>query len=320
MTTRDVWFLEISHLRRTGIGEVAPIRGLSPESIDDLPEIFAKLKSDLKEVSLPANAAEALKLAHALTSTDFPSVRFGLEMALLDWVNGGKKQFFNNGFSTGQGAIPINGLVWMSGKDETIRQINEKLAAGFDCIKLKVGALDFEEELAVLSYLRSKAPDVTIRLDANGAFETNDVLHKLKELSQFTIHSIEQPIAPRQEEAMTLLIDKSPIPVALDEELIGMYGKAKTELLKEMCPHYLVLKPTLLGGFTETAEWINLATQFKIPWWITSYLESNIGLNAIAQFAGNYPLTLPQGLGTGMLYSNNIESKMVIDRGMLRHH
>jgi O-succinylbenzoate synthase len=317
MSTRDVWFLEISRHDRTGIGEVAPIRGLSPENPDDLQEVFTQLKKDLKEVELPTNPSEALKLAKALSPDGFPSVRFGLETALLDWVNGGKKAFFKNDFTAGGRPIPINGLVWMSSKDEMIRQIDEKLEAGFDCIKLKVGSLDFEEELAVLKYLREKAPLVTVRLDANGAFETNEVLYQLKALAAFGIHSIEQPIAPRQEEAMTLLIDKSPIPIALDEELIGIYGKAKTELIKDLRPDFLVLKPTLLGGFTETAEWINLATQFNIQWWITSYLESNIGLNAIAQFVGNYPVELPQGLGTGGLYSNNIESPLNISEGML---
>lgn len=317
MTERPVWFLHITHQGRSGVGEVAPIRGLSPDILEDLFDELNRISVELLKVTVPTSLEAVFQLAKTLTSPAFPSVRFGLEMTLLDWLNGGKHHFFDNSFAHGKQTIPINGLVWMSGKTDMIRQIDEKLAAGYTCIKLKVGALDFEEELALLRHLRSLAPDVTIRLDANGAFETNEALARLKKLAEFDIHSIEQPIAPRQSVAMQLLIEKSPIPIALDEELIDVRGSAKGSFLDELKPSFIVLKPTLLGGFAETKEWIQLAESRNIGWWITSYLESNIGLNAIAQFTGNYPVELPQGLGTGALYSNNFDSPLAINYGQL---
>lgn len=320
MTDRNVWFLQVSGNGKTGVGEVAPIPRLSPENVEAVPEKLEDLKSDLEKISPPIKTEDCLIIARELVGIEYPSIRFGLETALLDLLNGGQKILFDNDFSKGKKSIPINGLVWMDQKDEMIRQVDEKLAVGFDCIKLKVGALDFEEELEVLAYLRKKAPNVTIRLDANGAFETNEVLKKLTALSAFDIHSIEQPIAPRQEQAMKLVIRKSPIPVAFDEELIGVYGnEAKREFLEFLHPHFLVLKPTLLGGMAECHEWIELAEDLNIGWWITSYLESNVGLNAITQFTAEMDrkLGIPHGLGTGGLFSNNVSSPMRIQEGQL---
>ncbi len=320
MTERTVWFLHLSGHGKTGVGEVAPIPRLSPENVETVPEKLKDLKSDLEKISPPSTAEDCLIIARDLVGNEYPSIRFGLETALLDLLNGGQKILFDNDFSKGQKSIPINGLVWMDQKDEMIRQVDEKLAAGFDCIKLKVGALDFKEELEVLTYLRKNAPDVTIRLDANGAFETNEVLKKLNELAVYDIHSIEQPIAPHQEQAMKLVIEKSPIPVAFDEELIGIHDReAKSQLLENLNPNFLVLKPTLLGGMAECQEWIELAEDRNIDWWITSYLESNIGLNAIAQFTAetDRKLGIPHGLGTGGLFSNNIWSPMRIQEGQL---
>ena len=298
-----------------GVGETAPIGRLSPENLDLMDSKFAEIKIKLESVQRPTIIEECYDLADQLVGLDFPSIRFGLESALPDLRGGGGKILLENDFTLGKKPIPINGLIWMDTKEEMIRQVEDKLEAGFDCIKLKIGALDFEDELEILRHLRSTSSEVTIRLDANGAFSTNEVFGKLKQLAEFTVHSIEQPIAPRQPVAMRLLSDKSPIPIALDEELIGV--EDKRELLESLCPQFVVLKPTLLGGFRQTTEWISIAESMNIDWWITSYLESNIGLNAIAQFVGNYEVTLPQGLGTGMLYENNVESELRIEKGEL---
>lgn len=315
MTDRKAWFLKLKSGDKTGIGEAAPIARLSPEDLDLMDAKFAEIKAKIKTASRQTTADECYDLAEELAGGDFPSIRLGLEMALLDLRKGGKKLFFENDFSVRSKSIPINGLVWMDTKEEMIQQVDKKLAAGFDCIKLKIGALNFEDELEVLKHVRSTSPNVTLRLDANGAFSTNEILGKLKILADFDIHSIEQPIAPGQPAAMRLLTDKSPIPIALDEELIGV--EDKRILLKSLHPQFIVLKPTLLGGFRQTAQWISIAESMNINWWITSYLESNIGLNAIAQFVGNYDVSLPQGLGTGMLYKNNVESKLHILEGKL---
>ena len=315
MTDRTVWFMHLKSGKKTGMGEAAPIARLSPEDLGLMDSELAELKGKLSDRTRPVTVSECYETAEQLVGMDFPSIRFGLETALLDLIGGGRKVLFENGFSIGKKGLPINGLVWMDTKKKMIRQVHEKLDAGFDCIKLKIGALDFDEEMEVIDHLRSRSSEVVIRLDANGAFSTNEVLGKLKQLAEFDIHSIEQPIAPRQGVAMRLLTDKSPIPITLDEELIGV--KDKKDLLESLNPQYVVLKPTLLGGFKQTADWISVAESLGINWWITSYLESNIGLNAIAQFAGNYDITLPQGLGTGGLYENNLDSRLKIERGKL---
>jgi o-succinylbenzoate synthase len=245
-----------------------------------------------------------------------PSVRFGLETALLDLQGGGNRILFRNEFITGK-PIPINGLIWMGDLDFTMNQINEKIAQGFRCIKLKVGGLDFDRECDVLNYIRKRyfREAITIRLDANGAFKIDEALYKLNELARFDIHSIEQPIKPGLE-VMEELCRKSPIPVAFDEELIGIHQpEQKKTLLQSLKPAYIILKPTLHGGLGGCMEWIAIAERLGIAWWITSALESNIGLNAICQFTAQYPVHIPQGLGTGGIYQNNIESPLRVTNG-----
>lgn len=315
MSERKIWLIELEHRGKKGIGEVAPISRLSPEDVDLVPQRLEQIQAEITSMKDPRK--EILTL---LEDSRFPSIDFGLEMAVKDLFAGDGNVLFDTPFSRGEESIPINGLIWMSEKDRMIGQIDEKLEAGYECIKIKVGAIDFGQELEVLEYLRSKSESVVIRLDANGAFQTNEVLFKLKELARFDIHSIEQPIAPRQPEAMKLVIQKSPIPIAFDEELIGIFGTSdRRELLENLKPHFIVLKPTLLGGFEACGDWISLADRLKIDWWITSYLESNIALNAIAQFTSNVDVSdhRVHGLGTGGLFENNFEGNMEIKRGKL---
>jgi o-succinylbenzoate synthase len=207
----------------------------------------------------------------------------------------------------------------MGGLDFMLQQIEIKIRDGFTCLKLKVGSHDFEKECDVLQYIRRKyfREGITIRLDANGAFKPEEALDKLNRLARYEIHSIEQPIKPGHE-FLPELCRQSPIPVALDEELIGVNGtQNRVELLHRVKPAYLILKPTLHGGLASCAEWIDLAETIGCGWWVTSALESNLGLNAIAQFTANYPITLPQGLGTGMIYTNNVEGPLTVRTGNL---
>ena len=320
MPDRQVWFIKVfDEDGLMGLGEVAPIQRLSPENIEDVPDFLRNLADKLRNEGRPQNAEKALGIVSELVPESMPSIRFGLEMALLDIINGGQKHIFSSELRNIN--IPINGLVWMGDPSFMKEQITEKLDQGFRCIKLKVGALDFDTELSIIRSLRKVSDDLIIRLDANGAFPTNEVLQRLKALAEFNIHSIEQPIMPMQPEAMELICNRSEIPIALDEELIGIHSsRDRVDLLQELKPHYLVLKPTLHGGFASVKEWIDLAEMHGIDWWITSYLESNIGLNAIAQFTSQYPDNeLHHGLGTGNLYGNNIISPIVIEEGYLKY-
>lgn len=319
MNERKVWFIRVTNeWGQTGVGEVAPIVRLSPEDIEEIPSRLAELKNLLEKVETPVSEENALSLAQQLVPIEFPSIRFGLEVALLDLLNGGTMKVFRKDLASV--SIPINGLVWMGPLDFIKRQIKEKLDEGFACIKLKVGALDFETELSIVKELREVSDDLIIRLDANGAFLTNEVLSKLKLLSRYRIHSVEQPILPMQPEAMQIVCAKSEIPIAFDEELIYVFSSQdKLELIQDLKPHYLVLKPTLHGGFSSVKEWIDLAEMHSIEWWITSYLESNVGLNAIAQFASLFPNEEFHGLGTGNLYTNNIVSPIQIENGRLNY-
>jgi L-alanine-DL-glutamate epimerase-like enolase superfamily enzyme len=208
----------------------------------------------------------------------------------------------------------------MGEKDFMLEQINEKFEQGFDCIKMKIGAIDFKQELELLTYIRERysKDQITLRVDANGAFSPEEALAKLHELAEFDLHSIEQPIAAGNWEAMRKLCEATPLPIALDEELIGVENKG--ELLDAIRPQHIILKPTLLGGILETKEWITLAEERNIGWWMTSALESNIGLNAIAQLADSLGASIPQGLGTGKLYQNNLKSPLEIDQGHIRYN
>jgi o-succinylbenzoate synthase len=302
--SRPVWFLLLKENGRTGIGECAPLAGLSTETPvqveQALSEICANPKSFLDDRT---------RLQH------IPSVLFGLEMAWLDLQNGGTQQLLPSAFTEGKSGIPINGLIWMGEPDFMKSQIDEKLEAGYRCLKLKIGALNFEKELELLRAIRQKykANQIVLRVDANGAFQPNEALEKLQELAKLDIHSIEQPIAAGQPDAMAGLCHQTPLPIALDEELIGINERIeKVQLLETICPQFLILKPSLHGGLLGCDEWIELANSRKIGWWITSYLESNIGLNAIAQWAFTKNVSMHQGLGTGQLFTNNFDSPLEI--------
>jgi o-succinylbenzoate synthase len=325
LKTKDTWIVKIHTIENpsiVGYGECGPLKGLS---IDDYKDFEEKLKDfcfQLKFFEVPASAEEILSIVKGLIPDEFPSIRFGFETAMLDLMHGGKRMIFDNTFYAAQSSIPINGLIWMGNKDFMIRQIEEKIEQGFNCLKMKIGALDFETEVSVLEYIRKQfsKEEMVLRVDANGAFTEKDALNKLNFLAAFDLHSIEQPVMPGQYGLMARLCEQSPVPVALDEELIGIFQKGqKKALLEKIRPPYIILKPTLVGGFQSCQEWIELAASMGIGWWITSALESNIGLNAICQFTANYQVEMPQGLGTGKLYHNNFESPLEIYQGEIRY-
>jgi len=232
----------------------------------------------------------------------------------------GRRILFPSSFTLGKTAIDINGLVWMGEFDFMKRQIREKIEAGYTCIKLKIGAIEFDEELELVRNVRNEFSenDIEIRVDANGAFSPEDALGKLEQLSEYDLHSIEQPIKQGHWENMAELCEQTPLPIALDEELIGVNEfEQKKTLLRTISPHYIILKPSLVGGFQSSEEWIGIAEKNNIGWWVTSALESNIGLNAIAQWTYYLENKMPQGLGTGQLYTNNFESPLKITKGKL---
>ncbi len=250
----------------------------------------------------------------------YPSIQFGLEQALLSFQSEDVFSLFPSKFTRGQDSISINGLIWMGDTSFMQKQIKEKLASGFTTIKLKIGAIDFKAELNLLKAIRKEfsADEIELRVDANGAFTPNDALEKLKRLSDFDLHSIEQPIKSGQSEEMCELCAITPLPIALDEELIGILNISEKKLLIEKIkPQFIILKPSLIGGFNGADQWIQVAEKHQIDWWITSALESNIGLNAIAQYTFEKHTNIPQGLGTGGLFSNNIISPLEIKNGAL---
>jgi len=330
MREKTSWFLKLwddATPAVYGLGECGPLPLLSPEHTPALEEQLIAWATDLQNSrrTLPREGWQSLAEMrnffgpHELSAA-YASVGFALETALLDLHNGGTRTLFKNTFLA-ETPVPINGLVWMGGLDFMLQQVELKIRDGYRCIKLKVGGLDFEKECDVLQYIRRKyfREDIEIRLDANGAFKKEEALQKINNLKRFNVHSIEQPIKPGQAE-MAQLCRESPIPIALDEELIGIQGKQqKEELLRRLQPQYIILKPTLHGGLLGCEEWIKLAEALNIGWWLTSALESNIGLNAIAQFAANYPVRIPHGLGTGQIYTNNFPSPLLAETGVLRH-
>jgi o-succinylbenzoate synthase len=323
LTEKISWFLKITDGEQPGIigyGECGPLNGLSIDAIPDFETKLIEICRLFNSMDLEVFPFNLPIILQQIIPYDYPSIRFGVETALLDFMNGGKKVHYPNTFSQKGSGIPINGLVWMGSEDFMNRQIEEKLSAGFTTIKMKVGAIDFDQECRILERIRARySPKViTLRVDANGAFTTADVHSKLNALATFSIHSIEQPIATNQHELLKELCGTSPIPVALDEELIGkMDYMAKFALLKNILPPYIILKPTLLGGFQQCKEWIEIAQRLSIGWWMTSALESNLGLNAIAQFTAQFDNALPQGLGTGQIYHNNLDSPLEIKLGNL---
>lgn len=302
MFDKETYFIKIwdeSIPNVYGIGECAIFRGLSADDTPEYEQELSYICENINHISVK--------------DIDFSSIRFGVETALNDLRNGGKRVIFNTKWLSGLNPIQINGLIWMGNYSEMLNRLHEKLEQGFNCIKLKIGGIDFNKELKILKHIRSNfsADDLQLRLDANGAFTPNNALEHLERLSKYNIHSIEQPIKQNQWDKMAAICKNSPIPIALDEELIGINNfEQKIELIETIRPAYLILKPSLCGGFIGSQEWIELATKYNVGWWATSALESNIGLNAIAQWVSTLPITMPQGLGTGALYLNNIPSPL----------
>ncbi|MFA9392284.1 MAG: o-succinylbenzoate synthase [Prolixibacteraceae bacterium] len=323
-TSKDSWFLFLSDGNKTGIGECSLLKDLS---IDDRPDFEEKLNNVCAEINAGSFNFE-------LSLFDFPAIQFGLETALLDLQNGGNRILFPSEFTGGKIGIQTNGLIWMNDKTTMRKQIARKLEQGFTSIKLKIGAIDWTSEKELIAQMRHqfKATELIIRVDANGAFSPQQATEMLSELAEMQVHSIEQPIKAGQWKAMAKLCSNTPTPIALDEELIGIYPLAKKQLLIESIqPQYLILKPGLHGGFKASEEWIRLAEENKIGWWATSALEGNIGLNAISQWVFTKNITMQQGLGTGMLFSNNIDSPLTLhgerlfydpgkNWGMIEHH
>lgn len=310
MTEKETWFIVLEQNGKKGIGECGILRGLSADDRDDYEE---KLQWVCQNIHL----GEKILWESLL---EFPSIQFGVEMAFISLKSANPYVLFPSDFTNNSKSIVINGLVWMGEASFMKEQIEEKLAEGFTCIKLKIGAIDFEKEVELLQFLRShfSAKKIEIRVDANGAFTLSEALDKLKKLDKFQLHSIEQPIKKGNLEAMTELCKKTPFPIALDEELIGVFTfEAKEKLLQQINPQYIILKPSFVGGFRGTQEWITLAEKHKIGWWVTSALESNIGLNAIAQWTFLQNTLMPQGLGTGALYTNNIDAPLEVSEGQL---
>lgn len=311
----------INSENQSGIGECGPLQGLSPDHRPEIEEKLTVLSRAIERES-PSTPANLGSYLDASLRKEWPSLKMGLETAFRDLFNGGRRVIFENQFMKGR-EIPINGLIWMGDRRFMIDQIDKKIRKGFRCIKMKIGALDFEDEIEILRYIRRSFPgkDLSIRVDANGAFTYEEALDKLDKLHDLGIHSIEQPIRAGQPEQMAKLCRNSKIPVALDEELIGPFEQEEKEALLEFVkPAYIVLKPTLLGGFLETQYWIVRAQARGIGWWITSALESNIGLNSIAQFTLEQEIEMEQGLGTGELYSNNVSSPLEIKNGFLGYN
>jgi o-succinylbenzoate synthase len=310
MTEKETWFIVLEQDDKRGIGECGILRGLS---IDDRLDYEEKLKWTCDNINLGKD-----QLWEALL--EFPSIQFGVEMAFQSLVSETPFLLFPSDFTNGTKSILINGLVWMGEEAFMKQQIEEKLADGFTCIKLKIGAIDFDKELQLLHFIREHfTPEqVEIRVDANGAFDADLALDKLIQLTEFKLHSIEQPIQKNHTDRMAELCKTTPFPIALDEELIGVFTLAeKEQLLEKIKPQYIILKPSFIGGFRGTQEWISLAEKHKIGWWITSALESNIGLNAIAQWTFLQHNVMPQGLGTGALYTNNFDCPLEVSEGQL---
>lgn len=313
INARTVWYLMAWHTERPeiiGICEAALFPGHSKE-------FPADVRTKLIEL-----CADTTDWQRRLTTdlVDVPSVRFAMEQCLRDLDVSGTKQLFPSAFTLGQRSIPINGLVWMGDKATMKQRIREQIEKGFTTVKMKIGAIGIDDELELLRSVRAEfdANTITLRVDANGAFNARQAPDILKRLADLEVHSIEQPIAPGLYEIMAELCERSPVPIALDEDLIGLNTRdAKVDLLDNVKPPYIVIKPSLVGGWAATQEWIDLAKARNINWWITSALESSIGLNAIAQYTATLNVQLPQGLGTGGVYTNNIPSPLLAERGAL---
>ena len=301
MLAKPTYFLKVwddEHPEVSGVGECALFRGLSSDDRADYTSVLSRVCEEIHVFNY-----EALK--------DYHSIVFGVETALADLDNGGHMLPFPSDWTDGRSGLPINGLVWMGTAEEMERRAAEKIDEGFGCVKLKIGGCDFKSELQILDRLRRRfGPEkLEIRLDANGAFKADEALDRLRRLAVFDIHSIEQPVAAHQWDAMRMICEESPVDIALDEELIGIVDDAgRQRMLEAIRPAYIILKPALCGGFSGSESWIKAAAEAGVKWWVTSALESNIGLNALAQWVATLHNDMPSGLGTGQLYTNNFRS------------
>ncbi|CAI8204553.1 MAG: D-Ala-D/L-Ala epimerase [Bacteroidia bacterium] len=313
-TTRTIFLITLNDIQigKQGIGEASP---LSLLSLDDVPNYQLILEKKLDEFCQVGSLDQ-------LSLEAYPSIRFGIETALLNMSADSEGVIFNSDFTARKKAIPVNGLVWMNDSPTMYKEAIEKIQAGFNVIKIKVGALDFDEECRLLEKIRKQfsAFKITLRVDANGAFDAEDALEKLNELKRFELHSIEQPIAAGQWDWMQKICAESPVDIALDEELIGVnVFEQADKMIKHIKPSYLILKPNLIGGLSISDQWITFAHKHHVGWWATSALESNVGLNAIAQWVSTYQNPLHQGLGTGSLFSNNFSSRLKMEEGHMRY-
>ncbi|MCZ2480834.1 o-succinylbenzoate synthase [Aquirufa nivalisilvae] len=322
LTEKNSYFIQIKNKKnpiQVGLGEAGPLRGLSPEFEEEGLAGFEKYIKSANWEYFP-ETLEEIPLFISHLPLGYPSYKFAIEMATFDYIQAKNGVYFDNEFSLGKMAIPINGLIWMGKPNFMEDQIEQKIAQGFTCLKLKIGAIDFDQELAILKNIRSQFPanKLSIRVDANGAFTSHEAAHKLEKLAQLDIHSIEQPIRAGLWNAMADLCKENILPIALDEELIGLESEdQQNQLLDKIPANYIIIKPSLVGGFSASHDWIQAAEKRKMGWWITSALESNIGLQAIAQFTAEYSPSIPQGLGTGTLYTNNFASGLSIQKGNL---
>jgi len=312
LKTKETWFIIIESNEKKGIGECGILKGLS---IDDRLDYEKQLQWTCAHIHLGLDALYN-------SNIEFPSIQFGLEMAFKSLESHDMFELFPSEFTKGNDSIQINGLIWMGTEAFMRKQIREKIETGFSCIKMKIGAIDFQTEINLLKSIRKEfsADDIELRVDANGAFKPEEALEKLKVLSDFDLHSIEQPIQQGQFESMARLCEHTPLPIALDEELIGVFSSVKKEeLLQTIKPQYIILKPSFIGGIKGGNAWIDRAKKHNIDWWITSALESNVGLNTIAQWTYTLHNKVHQGLGTGILFSNNFESPLQVKSGTLRY-
>ena len=308
LKTKEAFYIIIKENDTIGIGECGLLRGLS---MDDVPGYEEQLQWVCDHIDLGL-------LALYDACMEFPSIQLGLETAFRSLESTDPFCVFPSSFSENSASIPINGLIWMGDKAFMTEQIKTKINEGFKCIKMKIGAIDFSSEIELLRAIRKEfsSSDIELRVDANGAFTSEEALEKLKQLSELDLHSIEQPIRQGQWQEMAHLCQQTPLPIALDEELIGIiHLEQKQRLLETIRPQYIILKPSFIGGFNGSDQWIDVAARYNINWWVTSALESNVGLNAICQYTYTKNNTLPQGLGTGSLYTNNLPSPLTVERG-----
>mgnify|MGYP004668233345 FL=1 len=342
-TTRHSYYLTLTSDEMPGVegvGECATLPNLSCDAKTEYEMTLRQVCQMVEQMGrIPYDMIRA-----------YPSITFGLETAFASFFDAAKKKLgamklsegktsveilkesgvsvpmgmenltdlFDSPFGRGEEGITINGLVWMGTYEEMLARLEEKLQAGFHCVKLKIGAIDFFKELDLIKRIRDvyTKEQVELRVDANGGFLPENAMSQLEALAKYDIHSIEQPIKQHQWPKMAQLCRETPLPIALDEELIGVNVRSmKQALLDTVRPQYIILKPSLHGGIYGCNEWIELANQRGIGSWITSALESNIGLNAIAHYAAKVygpNVQMPQGLGTGQLFTDNIPMPLEI--------